>query len=137
MGGREGVHFYSPHLFFFFSRFWFLFFIFANEFFSIAHLLGDPGERKQGNHLLEDRVHLSVPLPHGIVPFRVPSHFVFVFVFVFVFPFCFFFFFSSFFLEGASDFYNLLSGLSSMCSSISFPGQGWRGLEILGASAAL
>lgn len=114
-----------------------MFFLFANEFFSIAHLLGDPGERKQGNHLLEDRVHLSVPLPHGIVPFRVPSHFVFVFLFVFfVFLFGFFFFFF-FFLEGASDFYNLLSGLSSVCSSISFPGQGWRGLEILGASAAL
>ena len=124
------MHFYSPHLFFFF-RFWFLFFLFANEFFSIAHLLGDPGERKQGNHLLEDRVHLSVPLPMGIVPFRVPSHFVFLFVFFFLF-FSFFFF-----LEGVSDFYNLLLGLSSVCSSISLPGQGWRGLEILGASAAL
>lgn len=55
------MHFYSPHLFF--PVFVFLF---ANEFFSIAHLLGDPGERKQGNHLLEDRVHLSVPLPMGL-----------------------------------------------------------------------
>ena len=126
-GRQTGSAFLLPPPFFF----QFLFFLFANEFFSIAHLLGDPGERKQGNHLLEDRVHLSVPLPHGIVPFRVPSHFVFVFVVFF------FFFFFFLFLEGASDFYNLLAGLSSVCSSISFPGQGWRGLEILGASAAL
>lgn len=92
-GRQRGSAFLLPPPIFFF-RFWFLFFLFANEFFSIAHLLGDPGERKQGNHLLEDRVHLSVPLPHGIVPFRVPSHFVFVFLFVFfVFLFGFFFFF--------------------------------------------
>ena len=62
---------------------------------------------------------------------------LFLFFFLFFLFFFLVFFFSSFFLEGASDFYNLLSGLSSVCSSISFPGQGWRGLEILGASAAL
>ena len=45
-GRQRGSAFLLPPPIFFF-RFWFLFFLFANEFFSIAHLLGDPGEMTQ------------------------------------------------------------------------------------------